>query len=128
MNNFKGLVISFILTLVLLFIFAIVLTFTRISESTIAPIIIVITVISILIGSSIATCKIKRNGIIYGGIIGFIYIASIYFISSLVQTGFSVNIYSIIMIVLSILAGMIRWNCRGKYEKIIDKRDYGIIQ
>lgn len=116
-SNFKGIVISFALTLILLFVFAIVLTYTNMQESTIAPVIIVISVISILIGSSIGASKIRKNGLIYGGIMGFIYIGSIYIISSITQTGFNVNVYSIVMIVLSILAGMIRWNCRSEYEK-----------
>lgn len=112
-SNFKGIVISFALTLILLFVFAIVLTYTKLSESMIPTVIIIISIISILIGSSIATSKIKKKGIVYGGIIGLIYIGSIYIISSIVKTGFNLNIYSIVMIILSILAGMIRWNCTG---------------
>ncbi len=110
-NNFinlaKGIVCSFIFTLVLLFIYSIILTYTNVAETTIAPVIIIITMISILIGSSIGTVKISKNGIVYGGIIGIIYIMTIYIISSLVETGFNLNMYSIIMIILSILAGMI---------------------
>mgnify|MGYP001852306722 CR=1 FL=1 len=106
-NIFKGIVISFILTLILLFIFSTILTYTQIPESTIGPVIIIITVISILIGSSISTIKIRKNGIINGGIIGMIYILILYLFSSMFETGFSVNIYSIIMIVFSIIAGMI---------------------
>ena len=87
------------------------------SESTIAPVIIVISIISILIGSSIVNAKIRKNGLIYGGIMGLIYIGSIYIISSITKTGFNVNIYSIVMMILSVLAGMIRWNCGSKYEK-----------
>lgn len=118
MNSFKGIVIAFILTLVLLFIFAIILTFTNVKENVIPPVIIVISIISILIGSSICARKIKRNGIVYGGMIGLIYIGSIYVISSIVDTGFSLNIYAIVMMILSILAGMVRWDCWGEYRKI----------
>lgn len=106
-NIFKGVVISIIFTLILLFIFSIFLTYTNIQESTIAPIIIILTAISILIGSSISTINIKKNGIVNGGIIGFIYIFIIYIISSIVQIGFSLNTNSIIMIIFSIIAGMI---------------------
>lgn len=121
MNIFKGIVISFALTLILLLLFSIILTYTNINENTIAPVIIVITVVSILIGSSISTIKIRKNGIVNGGIIGLFYILSLYIISSLVQTGFSLNVYSIVMIILSIIAGMIGRNSGSKYEKIIDK-------
>ena len=104
---FKGLILSFIFTLVLLFLFSIILTYTSVPEDTIAPVVIIITIISILIGASISTTKIRKNGIVFGGIIGVVYIMSLYLISSIVETGFSLNIYSIIMIILSILAGMI---------------------
>lgn len=107
MNIFKGIIISFALTLILLFIFSIILTYTNIQENTIAPVIIVITAISILVGSSISTIKIKKNGIINGGIIGLSYIAIIYIISSFVHTGFALNMSSIIMIIFSMLSGMI---------------------
>jgi len=107
MNVFKGLILSFIFTLVLLFVFSVLLTYTNISERTIAPVVIIITIISILIGASISTSKIRKNGIIFGGVIGIVYIMSLYLISSIVETGFALNIYSIVMIILSILAGMI---------------------
>ncbi len=106
LNIFKGIVISFILTLILLFIFSVILTYTNVPENTIGPVIIIITIVSILIGSSISTIKIRKNGIINGGIIGIIYILIIYLFSSMFETGFNVNIYSIIMIALSIIAGM----------------------
>ena len=66
-------------TLVLLIVFALILTYTNISETVISPVIMVITAISILIGSSIVNMKIKRNGLVNGGIIGGIYILTIHF-------------------------------------------------
>lgn len=107
MNIFKGTMISFIFTLVLLFIFAIVLTYTNVQEITIPSVIVIITVISILLGSSIATIKIKKNGIVNGGIVGLSYIAIIYVISSCVHTGFALSISSLIMIVFAILSGIV---------------------
>ena len=57
-NIIKGVIISLITTLVLLFIFSIVLTYTNVSENLITPVIIVVTAISIFIGSTIANMKI----------------------------------------------------------------------
>lgn len=107
----KGVVISYAITLLLLFVFSILLTYTNLLESMIAPVILIITMISILIGGSLGSSKIKRKGLINGGIIGFIYISVLYFISSFIQTGFGLNMYAILMIVFSVLAGMVRWNC-----------------
>ncbi len=113
----KGIVLAYFITFLLLFIFSLILTYTNISENTIAPIILMITIISILIGSSLTSSKIKKNGLINGGVIGFIYIITLYLISSFMQTGFSLNLYAILMIVFSILAGMVRRNCRSKFKK-----------
>ena len=52
-NIAKGVGISLLTTFILLLIFATMLTYTQISETIINPVIIVITAISILIGSSI---------------------------------------------------------------------------
>ena len=52
-NIAKGVVISLGVTFILLLIFAAILTYTNVSETIINPVIIVITAISILIGSSI---------------------------------------------------------------------------
>ncbi|MCI9016328.1 MAG: TIGR04086 family membrane protein [Clostridia bacterium] len=104
---FKGIIISFLFTLVLLFIFSVLLTYTNIQEQTIGPVIIIVTTISILLGTSISMIHIKKNGILNGGIVGLVYIGIIYICSSSIETGFSINIYSLIMIIFSIISGMI---------------------
>jgi len=109
----KGSLISIGVTIILLLIYSIVLTYTNVMESTMNPIIIIITGISILLGSSIMTRKIKKMGIVNGGIIGLIYIVTIYILSSISETGFMLNTYSVIMILVSIVLGMLRRNNWG---------------
>lgn len=104
---FKGIIFSILITLVLLFAFSALLTYTDMQESAIPVVTIVITAISILIGSSISTIKINKNGIINGGIIGFVYIFMLYILSSVVKTGFTLNVYSIVMMIAAIVAGMV---------------------
>ena len=55
----KGVVISFVFTLVLLTLFAILLVYTDLQEATIKPVIITVTGISILVGSSLGTKKLS---------------------------------------------------------------------
>lgn len=117
----KGIMIGYGISLLLLFLFSILLTYTNMSENMIAPVILVITIISILIGSSISSNKMKKNGLMNGGIIGLLYISILYIISSFTQIGFHLNIYAILMIVFSILAGMVRRSCGSKLKKVIDK-------
>ena len=103
----KGIIFSFVATLVLLFIFSIVLTYTNISENTITPVIIILTGISILIGSSLATVKIKKKGLFNGALIGGIYVVILYFLSSILNTGFGLGTSTIIMIIVGVITGML---------------------
>lgn len=103
----KGSVTSIIITLILFFIFAVLLTYTKLQENIISPVVIVISAISILIGSSISTLKIKKNGLLNGSLVGIIYILTIYIISSLTGTGFECNINTIIMMASCVVAGML---------------------
>lgn len=111
-NNSNGIVIilngsliSIIATIVLLMIFATVLTYSNINENSMPTVIIVVTALCILVGSQITTSKIKRNGIVNGALVGAIYILALYLISSIISKDFSLNIYSIIMMATSILIG-----------------------
>ncbi len=103
----KGSITAIIITLILLFVFAALLTYTKLQENIISPVVIIVTAISILIGSSISTLKIKKNGLLNGALVGIIYIITIYLISSITGSGFACNINTIIMMVASIIAGML---------------------
>lgn len=106
-NIVKGVVIALLTTFILLIIFSIILTYTNTEEKVINPVIMIITAISILIGSSLANIKIKKNGLLNGGIVGGIYILMIYLISSILNWKFSLNIQSIIMIATAIIFGVL---------------------
>ncbi len=106
-NIAKGVIISLITTFILLFIFAVVLTYTDVSETIINPVIIVITAISILIGSSIGNIKIKKNGLLNGAFIGGIYILTIYLISSILNWKFGLELQSLIMIAVGMIFGIL---------------------
>ena len=103
----KGSGISVAITLIGLLIYSAILTFTNLGENTINPVIIILTAVSILIGSGITTSRIRKMGLLNGGLVGLIYIGAIYLISSITGKGFPLNIYSIIVIIAAILAGML---------------------
>ena len=102
----RGIFISFLFTLLMLIIYSIVLVYTNLSEQTIRPVIITITGVSILIGSSLGTRKLHKNGMISGGIIGASYILLLYLISSIVSSNFSINWVSVIMIIVGLIGGV----------------------
>ena len=103
----KGSVISILISVVLLFIASLILTYTNIGENAIPTLIIIISAISIFIGSLISTMHIKQRGILNGSMVGAIYIIIIYLFSSIAITGFNMNIKSLIMLVASVIAGTI---------------------
>lgn len=103
----KGIVISILFTIILLGIFSIVLAKTDIPESTMTPVIITITALSIFIGGIICGKNISNKGIINGGLVGLIYMSILYIVSSLANGDFSLNLNSVILIASAILAGMI---------------------
>lgn len=103
----KGTFIAIIISVIFLLIFAMLLCYTEISENTIKPVVLIITGISILIGSVISARKIRKNGLINGGIVGFVYVIILYIISSLTLVGFSININSAIMLLIATITGML---------------------
>lgn len=106
-NIVKGVFIALIATFILLIIFSIILTYSNVKEDVINPVIIVITAISILIGSSISSIKIGKNGLLNGGIIGGTYILIIYIISSILNWKFGLDLQSIIFIIVGIIFGIL---------------------
>lgn len=102
----RGILISFLFTVCMLTIFSALLVYTNLSEETIKPVIITITGISILIGSSLGTRKLHKNGLLSGGIIGASYILLLYFISSIISSNFAINWVSIIMIIVGLIGGV----------------------
>lgn len=120
-NNFvrilKGSIVAIVITLIILFIFALLLAYTNMSETMITPVVIVASSISILIGSILSSRKIRKQGLINGGFVGLIYVITIYLLSSMIQKDFGINTYTIIMIVACILAG-----CLGGIIGVNQKR------
>ena len=114
----KGSAVSVIITIFLLIVFALLLAYTGISENIITPIIICISGLSIIIGSIISCFRIRKQGLLNGAIVGFIYIFVIYFLSSIIQNDFGLNFYSVLMIFtsafLGALGGIIGVNIKKK--------------
>ena len=51
--------------------------------------------------------KVSNNGMINGAIIGGTYVMLLYLISSILNTGFGLNVYTIIMVIAGIISGII---------------------
>ena len=111
MKNIKMIILGMLFSLVftvggLLIISSIVMKY-NINEHLIPAIIIVIYGISVLVGTIIATKGIKRQGVVYGGIVSVGYIFILYTISSIFIRDFSLTKESICMIVTTIILGSV---------------------
>ena len=106
-NILKGVGLSVGFTLTFLLIFSLILTYTNVTEEWTAPVIIVLTGISILMGSSIVNIKLKKNGILNGAGIGGIYFIVLYIISRLISMNFTLNIKTIATILIGVVFGII---------------------
>jgi len=125
----KGIIISYIITVPILALFAYLLTYTNFPEKYMAPTVLIATLISIFIAGSVSTREIGSRGWLNGAIVGFLYIFVLYILSSILLTDFSVNKHVISMTIVGILAGSIggiiginiRVKSHHKYKKIKKK-------
>ena len=103
----KGSLLAIIVSVIFLIIFAVLLTYTNLSENSITPVVLAIVGLSILMGSYLSTKKIQQNGILNGAIVGIIYMLILYIVSSVIFMDFSFSASSLIMIGCGMIAGII---------------------
>lgn len=103
----KSIMIAFFSTLLLILILSILITYTSLREEIIKPAVIFISAFSILLGGFLVSRKIMKKGIIYGGILGLIYMILIYIISGIIGNNFIIGLSSCVMIVSGIMGGAI---------------------
>lgn len=104
---FRNVIVAYIIALILFVIYSFLLEFTSVPESSIPIVTLVVSMISVFIGSSFAVIKIKENGLINGGLVGLIYILTLYLLSSIFSTGFGITGYSFTTIMFNVIIGMI---------------------
>lgn len=113
----KGVLIAYIISIFCILLFSMLLVKTNIKEQYINIVIIVISSISILIGTTLSTIKTKKYGIINGILISTIYMLILYFISSLFNGNYGVTqslvMFLICSIVLGVFGGIIGVNIKS---------------
>ena len=103
----KGIAFSICMTLIMILILSIVLSFSSVKENVIMPTVIFISSFSILMGGFLVAKKIDEKGIVYGSALGLIYMLILYLISSIMNFDFSLNVNAVIMIALGVIGGAI---------------------
>jgi putative membrane protein (TIGR04086 family) len=103
----KGIGFSYLITIPLFLIFALILSSTSYPEKLIMPAVSIITIISLIVAGSISTRNLKSRGWLNGAIVGFLYILILYIIGSIACGNFSITRYVWTMALIGVLAGAI---------------------
>lgn len=97
--------ISAFCTIIFMFGLAVFLCYSNVSEKIIDTALIIISSFSIMIGSVFMEKNLKQKGLLYGSVLGISYMLGLFLISSFASGDFSIEINSVIMMFVGILAG-----------------------
>lgn len=101
----KGLGYAYIITLATLLIYNLLLTFTSVSGQSIAMATAFITTISSAFGGFYASKNIKEKGLIYGLVVGLLYIICLMVVVFLAQDAFQFEVGVLYKVLLTSLSG-----------------------
>ncbi len=103
----KGLFIAYIITVVLILIFSLLLTYTNLQENKIPLLNTIALIGSIALASIYVSIKIKEKGWIMGAIIGIVYYIILIALNFLFLKTLAMDIFSISKLILASVTGMI---------------------
>ena len=106
-NYLFSLLITFLVSAVLLCLSAVIFAYTNINDRYLQTFVFGVIVISVLIGSTILSKKIKEKGLLLGGTFGAIYVLLIFLITSIAYTGFAFTNTLLIYLGISVLSGIV---------------------
>lgn len=104
---FKSLVVSYIITLVMILIMAIIFTYTPLKEKNIPLFNTVIMIISITVGAIYLTLKIGEKGWLNGGLVGIVYYIILVLLNFILFKNHSIDIYTTSKLIISLATGII---------------------
>ncbi|WP_123054270.1 TIGR04086 family membrane protein [Clostridium sp. JN-1] len=110
----EGVLRGFIMTVILLLIFAVIMTFTEVSDKVSSMFYLVTTLLSIMYGSIYAVKKIKKRGWLIGIMVAVLYLLVLYIVSIISGNSAVLGIDRIkrfgLALLVGILSGMIGVN------------------
>lgn len=103
----KGLLLAFLITVILIFVSSVILTYTSLSESKMSLLNTIVMIISITTGSAYVAIKIKEKGWLNGGILGLGYFLIILLINIIFLKPLVIDIFLLTRLIISIVMGII---------------------
>lgn len=101
----KGALIAVVVTVGVFLVFALLLSYTGLSEDTVRYVVYITEALGAFLAGIVPAKKIRRRGILTGGLCGVLYMAIIWVVTSLISDGFYFNLHLLIMLVTSLAAG-----------------------
>lgn len=106
-NYLLCLLITFFVSAILLGVTSLIFAYTNINDKYLQMFVFGIVAISILIGSTILSKKIKEKGLILGGIFGFTFLLIIFLISGIAYSSFALTNTLFVYVGISMLSGIV---------------------
>lgn len=103
----RGLIASFIITIIVFAVFSLLLAYTDFPEKHIVTAVVAATIASALTAGVVSTRGVRSRGWVNGSIVGLIYILVLYLLSSIVYMDFTVDGNFPVMVLICLLSGII---------------------
>ncbi|HHV19325.1 MAG TPA: TIGR04086 family membrane protein [Thermoanaerobacterales bacterium] len=103
----KGVLNAYLYTIMLFLILALIMYFTKLSESIIPKVVVVISAVSILLSGVGITKDVKTMGWLHGGLVGFLYMGILVVLSLLIMPSFSFGWNIALDLFLGFIAGVL---------------------
>ena len=103
----KGIALAYIVTLIMMLIFSLFLTYTSLKESMIPVLNTIIMIGSIVLGSIYLTLKVGEKGWLNGMIIGVLYFIILLLLNKLIINDLNLSIFSFTKLLISIVTRII---------------------
>ncbi|MBR2289573.1 MAG: TIGR04086 family membrane protein [Clostridia bacterium] len=101
----KSLLVEMLISIVGLFVLALILSRTSVSDTIMGNAIIGISAFAIAFGGLLASRKLEMKGILCGALQGVLYMLLLYLISSIACGSFALKVEGIVMILVGIVCG-----------------------
>ena len=102
-----GLLASYIVSIPAFMVFALILANVDFPQRLVTPVVVIITVVSVLTAGAVSTRGVRSKGWLNGSIVGLTYMIILYLFSSVVYGNFAVDRNVLTMTVIGVLSGAI---------------------
>jgi len=101
----KNVLISYVLTLLCLLVFAFIITFTNFPDSFVPAIVLILTIFSVMLSGILVARRSSSRGWLSGAVSGIVYMITLYILGAIVFNDVSFGINVLAMLALGLFAG-----------------------